>query len=232
MKLQLWIALSLISSFAMAASYESKLFEMGSKFTKPIFLGKREEPKAGYASLKFLALNGTELVREELIAEGPHVQAYDLDHKQIGEKGSLIVRGDKVFFTYVRDGKTETATEDAVENLIVGPTTVPYLHAHWAELMKGDTVSVRYAALDRKETVGFKFFKTEEKIEAGDEVVVIKMKPTSFIIAAIVDPLYFTFRKKDSVLLTLVGRTLPKTKVGDKWKDVDAEIKFTYPSQE
>jgi hypothetical protein len=54
------------------------------------------------------------------------------------------------------------------------------------------------------------------------------MKPTSFIIAGIVDPLIFSIERDTVKLLELKGRTLPKKKVGNKWKDLDAEIVYSY----
>lgn len=56
------------------------------------------------------------------------------------------------------------------------------------------------------------------------------MKPTSFIIAALVDPLVFTFEKKTARLLEMKGRTLPKLRKGEKWKDLDAFITYDYPN--
>ncbi len=221
----------LITSLAGATPSESTLFEKGSGFKKPLYNWKREEPAPGKTVVTYTGMEGAEIIREQAVAEGEKIKSYDLDHKQLGEKGSLRTQDGKVILSYTKEGKTETETEDLTENLIVGLTTVDYLKVHWAELLKGDTVSVRYAALDRKETVGFKFFKIEEKTLEGEEVVIIKMKPSSFIIAALVDPLIFTFRKKDTRLLYLEGRTVPKQRIEGKWKDLDVEVKYRYPSQ-
>ena len=57
----------------------------------------------------------------------------------------------------------------------------------------------------------------------GRPAVTIKMKPC-FIIAAIVDPLNFTFLKDTRQIAKLFGRTTPKQLGGGKWKDLDADI--------
>lgn len=231
MKTMLGLALCLVSAAALSVPCESSLYDKEGEHPKLLFKWKREEPGPGVLKMTFLNLDGSVAVQEDAKADGIHIKSYDLDHKQIGAKGSLKIVGDKVQFSYTKEGKTETATEDLEENLVVGPTIVDYLKAHWAEILKGDTVSVRYAALDRKETVGFKFFKVEEKIYKQEPAIVVKMKPSSFVIAAIVDPLFFTMRKSDARLLYLVGRTLPKRKDGDKWKDLDVQIEYFYPNQ-
>ncbi len=231
MKFLLAISLLVLSTAAEAAPATASVFDKDSRQELLLFKWKREEPATGEILVTFLNLDTTVATMEEARADGIHVKSYDLDHRQLGEKGSLRVEGKKVHFSYTKAGKTETATEDWEESLVVGPTLIEYLKAHWAEILKGDTVSVRWAALDRKETVGFKFFKVNEKTHKGTEVVVVKMKPSSFIIAAIVDPIYLTMRKSDGRLLNLVGRTIAKRKVGDGWKDLDVEIEYAYADE-
>ena len=63
-------------------------------------------------------------------------------------------------------------------------------------------------------------------------MVIIKMEPTSLIIARLVDPVFFTLEKNDQHrVLRYTGRVTPKTKVGNKWDDLDATVVFDWPSQ-
>jgi hypothetical protein len=95
--------------------------------------------------------------------------------------------------------------------------------------MKGDSVKARMAIPGRLETVGFKFTREDDEKFRGEEVVVIKMKPTSFIISALVDPMYFRFKKDGSRILEFVGRLLPKQKIKGEWRDLDADMVYQYP---
>jgi hypothetical protein len=52
------------------------------------------------------------------------------------------------------------------------------------------------------------------------------MKPTSFVIAAIVDPLFLTFRKDGMKILQIKGRTMPKRAVDGKFKDLDVDTVY------
>ena len=138
-----------------------------------------------------------------------------------------------MLFTWEGKGKTETETEtlDPEKPLLVAPTTVPYLKQNWTQLMKGETLSARFAVLDRRETVGFKFFKVSAE-DSGQpfrpDRVVIRMKPTSLIISALVKPLHFVFDSQGVHLLELEGRLPPKRKKGDQWKDWDYHAIYQY----
>ena len=99
--------------------------------------------------------------------------------------------------------------------------------------MAGETISIRLPVLDRLETVGFKFFKEKDATLDGVKMTVIKMKASSFVIAALVDPVLFYFhpteiRPEGHKCVQVVGRTVPKRKDGNKWKDLDAVMKFKY----
>lgn len=212
---------------ARAEPFTCSILEKGTNKGKLLFTATRTE-KPGQIQVVFSAPDGKEAVSEEAFLSGGKLGKYLLHQKQLGHEGSLEIRDGKARFSYTKDGKTETDEEDAAPNLIVGPTTVDYLHANWDKLMAGDDVDVRYASLDRKETVGFKFFKIEDKIVDGKPVALVKMKPSSFVIAAIVKPLIFTFDKTTKRLLELDGRTLPKQNVDGKWKDLDALIVYKY----
>jgi hypothetical protein len=169
-------------------------------------------------------------VIEEFQYENGKIKRYTVDHKQTSESGTLDIRDGKLFFSYTKDGKTETDDEKYPEkdNLVLTGTMCDYVAAHKDTILKGDNVEARFVVLHRKETVGFKFFKISEGVQDGHEVVTVKMKPTSIIIAAIVDPLFITFRKDTFQVDEIVGRTMPKKQVDGRWKDLDADTVFHF----
>ncbi|MGK5083533.1 hypothetical protein WDW37_09530 [Bdellovibrionota bacterium FG-1] len=181
---------------------------------------------------RFVTPEGKEVVFEETTVgdaeKNIQIKKYILKKFQIDESGTLETRDGKIYFSYTRQGKTETATESAPLNLITGSVTIRFIMNHWSEIMNGQEVDARYAALDRRETVGFKFFKVAEEKRDGKDVVIVKMKPKSLVIAAIVDPILFTFEKAPIRCLSVVGRTLPKRLEDSTWKDLDAEIIYSY----
>ncbi len=225
-------ALVLASQVAVAVPHTGTVFEKDTGHKNALFQFKRMEegtPASLLVKLRYLTAATNELAAaEDVVLENGKVKKYDIIIKQNGDSGSMEVRDGKIFFSYTHDGKTKTDDEKVPENFIVTATLTDFLAQHSAELLKGDTIDARLGVADRCETVGFKYFKTEEGKRDGKDTVTIKMKPVSFIIAAIVDPLYLTFTKSDFKVIEINGRTIPKRKDGDKWKDLDADTVFHY----
>jgi len=107
---------------------------------------------------------------------------------------------------------------------------IPYfVLSHWEELMNGATVKFRFIVLQRAETIGFNLVKESETTWHGKPVVILRMEPTSVVIAQLVEPVRFTVEKApDHRILQYVGRTTPKIKKGNKWEDLDAVSVFAW----
>ena len=176
----------------------------------------------------FKDLKGETVIEEKASLKNGVLQNYEITQKQTGESGQISVQGKKVTFTYKKkDGKVQTETEDWADNFIIGMTLVPHLKKNWERLLKGDSLRTRLGVWHRTETVGFKFWKESEKKVDGKDSVVVVMKPTSFVIRALVDPLYLTFDKQTKTLVSIKGRTTPKIQEKGKWKDFDAFIQYS-----
>jgi hypothetical protein len=107
---------------------------------------------------------------------------------------------------------------------------LPYfIVEHWNELIRGQAVMFRFIAQSRIETVGFKFVKESDVTWRGKAAVRFRMEASSFIIAQIVDPLFFIVEKDGAHrVLEYVGRTTPKLRDGSKWKDLDARTVYDW----
>jgi hypothetical protein len=105
----------------------------------------------------------------------------------------------------------------------------PFLMSHYDALFRGGEIRCRYLVIPRLETVGFKFKKDSESTWEGRPVMIVRMEATSPIIRTLIEPVFFTM-KKDAPhrVLEYVGRTTPKMKVGNKWKDLDAVTVFDW----
>lgn len=162
---------------------------------------------------------GDVVATENFVYEGDNLKSYRLKHTQTGVDGKVTIEGKTVTFTL----GSKTWTEDYESNMICKNQIVSYLHKHWGELVSGETIPIRLLVVDRGETVGFKFFKIEETTYQEKPAITVKMKPSSIVIAALVDPLIFTFEKDaDHKLLEVNGRVLPKKRVDGEWADLDA----------
>ncbi|TBR21178.1 MAG: hypothetical protein EPO63_08940 [Candidatus Nitrosotenuis sp.] len=149
---------------------------------------------------------------------GYKVREFTENQFQLGKVSKMTVEGNKLRFYSLAGGKEKSAEETLGSlPLVVGPTFYGFVYNNWDSLMAGKTVKFRYCVLARMETVGFELKKTDS---AANQIR-IQMKPTSFVISLLVDPIHFTFLP-DKTLVSLEGRVPPKIKKGNDWADLDA----------
>jgi hypothetical protein len=217
------------------------IYEAKSNQTNILYKFRRTVIRSGptvKVEREFTDPDGKVAVRDRIEYEGNDLVSYEIEELQINARGTVRVKPasknqakGKVAFTYITSTSSTTRTnhniESLAQNTLVGDMVGPFMAAHWNELIKGRTVKCRYIVPSRAETVGFEFKKHAESNRQGKPVVIIKMAPSSYLIAALVDPLFFTVEKDgDHRVLQYDGRTDPKLKVGGKWKDLDAVIVF------
>jgi hypothetical protein len=224
-------ALLLVSSLAWSGGFTAKGFEIRGPRERPIFTMEQTFGADGLSSYSaFRSPEGKDLVTEKMEFDDAGAPLrYTVDHLQSGTSGVVEVKNGRLTFVHrTADGKVKTNDEIIPDVWATGPMFLPMVRKNWDRLMKGEPMKFRFAVWDRAETVGFQLFKERvEKKPDGREVVILKMKPTAFIIAAIVDPLYFEMRPDGSFLETMTGRTLPKRQDGSKLKDLDAYIVYS-----
>lgn len=215
------------------------IYAVNSDPKRVLYKFKRTVTRAGNtvtALREFTGPDGKLAARENAVYEGENLVTYGLEEIQIDAYATVkLSRAAKteptISFTYVsrNNSRTNVSSEALRPDTLIADMVSPFLRMHWDELMKGKVVKCRYVAADRAETVGFKFGKHAESTRNGQPVVVIKMSPSSLVIAALVDPLYFTLEKNgEHRVLQYEGRTTPKIKDGNKWKDLDALTAFDW----
>jgi hypothetical protein len=184
--------------------------------------------------------DGSVAVREKVSYEGDRLREYDVEDLQLASHGSAKIVYDasdpsrsQIFYEYLKDihsgKKPKTDTEPFRNNCLMGDMVAPFLMDHWSDLLRGNEIKCRYIVVDRRETVGFTFVKDSEARRAGRNVIILKMFPTSRIIAAVIDPLFFTIEKDGQRrILEYTGRVPVKIKDGSKWKDIDGLTVFDW----
>jgi hypothetical protein len=184
--------------------------------------------------------DGTVALKERVTYEGDRLSEYNIEDLQLGTRGSAKIvplasepAKSMISYQYFRDvrsgRKPKTATEPFPNNCLISDMVGPFLTDHRDDLIKGNELKCRYIVVDRRETVGFTFVKESEERRAGRNVVIVKMFPTSRIISALVDPIFFTIEKDGPRhVLEYTGRTPVKTKDGSKWKDLDGVTVFDW----
>jgi hypothetical protein len=176
----------------------------------------------------FRDTDGKTVVAEKGVVAGDKILRYEIVRSQTSEKGTIVVENDKIKFEYEgADGKKKTAEEKAKGFIVCSSSFALFVKSHFEQLKNGEEISIRFAVWDRLETVGFTLRNLGIKEIDGEKVMEVQMKPTSFVIAALVDPVHFWFAEKDKNLRVMKGRVAPKQMKDGKWKDLDAEVVYT-----
>jgi hypothetical protein len=148
---------------------------------------------------------------------------YTLHANQLGHTGTIRVEGDAVTFRVQRDGREQVRVERQRAPIVVGPTLVGYIVTHLDELATR-TLAVRFAVLDRLETIGFEL----HTVDAGDGEVRVRLEPASFFVGLFVDPTDFTFDRGTRRLVRIEGLVPTKLRAGNRWKDFDARVEYRF----
>jgi hypothetical protein len=185
--------------------------------------------------------DGKLAARERLTYDGDQLVSYELEQLQIGAAGRAELRRDpqhpeknQILFEYATNtsskSKPKVDSESLLKDTLVNDMVAPFLAQHWDDLSNGKEVKCRYIVVPRRETVGFTFKKHSESRLDTRPVLTIKMEATSPIIAALIEPLFFTVEKDaPHRVLEYRGRTTPKVLSGSQWKDLDAITVFDWP---
>lgn len=173
---------------------------------------------------QFKSPTGELLIEERAVLKGNAVEKVVIDQNQMKVKAVITFDGKVAKFSKTEGDKTKTSDETVKGDFVASANFQRYVASKWSDLSAGKTVSFRYAVWDRMETVGFQL----TKIKDEGEVTVLKMKPSSFIIAALVNPIEFKFSADGARMLEMNGRLQPKLQDGSKWKDQDGIVVYKY----
>ena len=233
-------------------NYEAPALLTGTIYAKDpgqkqvLFKFKRTATRAGSkisVVREYTYPDGKPAVRERAIYDGDDLVSFALEELQIGAAGSATIRREPgnslrgtISFEYTEGAasgaKPKTSTEALRNDTVISDMVAPFLASHWAELAGGRKVRCRYVVVPRRETVGFAFVKESETTCQGRKAVILRMEATSFIIARLVDPLYFTVEAEaPHRVFQFVGRLTPKVKVGSAWEDLDGLMIFDWPNR-
>lgn len=207
------------------------VYETNSSRQKVLFTYEKERSeKDGSENVHALYKDpsGQVVWEERSQLRGSQIVKVEIDQKQTGQKGLVEVKDGQIFFTKTEDGKASTKEEKLASTFVMGANFQKFIRDNWETISQGKTLSFRFGVWDRQETVGFEIFKIGDATIGEQKAVELKMKPSSFLIAALVKPIHFIYAADGSRLLIRRGRVEPKRKDGSSYKDLDAEMVYSY----
>ncbi len=205
----------LVSGTALANStvINGKIYLHDTPRGKPAYLFKKTvEENDGQKNVhaQFLSLSGEVLVDESCHYAGDKLLRYTYDQKQMKEGGEINIHDGKVFYEFIKGGDIEKDEEEQPKDMMLADLMQPFIHSHWHELVdEEETIHTNYLVLEKQDSYGFKFFADGEAKCGGDDCVRIVMKPSSFLVAAFVDPIKILVEKKEPHRMREIDGRLP-----------------------
>lgn len=180
-----------------------------------------------YSLATFADQDGIQVIEKSWVKDGK-IQKGILENKQVGYTTVLEVRDGTAFYdTEFTDGRKKSDHEKAEENLVLPSSLIAYLKPKFPKIINGETVPIRMAVMDKRES--FRFDVSKDRIEKGSEgqdILVMKMKGSSFIVSKVVDPMFFFIDLKKDKILGFEGRSALARKEGSKWKPLDVKVAY------
>lgn len=208
--------------------YFGSTFHLKNAGPEPLFVYERRVEQQGEVMVS------THVTREPsgavaLAEEATHtreyaLQRYTLHANQLGQRGTIVIENGAVTFTVVGENGERSRVEQQPLPVVIGPTLVGFTMKHLPVLRAKQTVAVRFAVLDRLETIGFEL----SEVAGAPGQTRVKMAASNVLYALVIDPIFFTFETATGKLVRLEGRVPPKLRAGDGWSDLDARVEYRF----
>jgi hypothetical protein len=159
------------------------------------------------------------------------IQRSIIENRALRRLSELEVRDGKAHYKVTEQdtGKVKTSVDDAEDNLVVPSTVMSFLRPSFQSLREGKEVRLKVAVLDRRESFSFVMRKVRDELTADrQEGMVLEMAPVSFIVKALVDPMYFYVKPGTGELYAFQGRSALRRKQGDSWKEMNVRTAYEY----
>lgn len=194
----------------------------------PLFVYERRVETAGdhvVATHITRSLSGALQIVDDAVHSPDYLLSrYTLHADQQGRTGSIEVTDAEVRFRLATADGVRTAREPKRDPVVVGPTLVGFMFSRLDALQAGQMLPIRFAVLERLETLGFEL----RSVEAPKGQLKVKMSASSPLVALLVSPVFFTFDQATARLVRIEGRVPPKVLENERWYDLDARVEYRF----
>ncbi len=190
----------------------------------------RKEGDLTFSTTTFSGPEGPQVIEQSWENNG-RIRRAIIENRALRTLSELEVKDGRAFYkvTNLDTGKVKTSSDEAEDNLVVPSTVMSYVRPHFQNLKSGKEVRLKVAVLDRRESFSFVMRKIrDETTSDGHEGMVLEMAPVSFIVKALVDPMYFYIKPKSGELYAFQGRSALRRKQGDSWKELNVRTAYEY----
>lgn len=164
-----------------------------------------------------------------VVQSASHTPTYDLRradllHGQSGVTASVEIADGHATYTMDDGARTTTAREAVADPVVAGPTMFGFILAHWEALTSGTAIPIRFAVLERGESLRFML----ERVDGPQGRTVIRMTPSNPLVRLAVSPTYFHFDTRSRQILEYTGRVPPFEQRGDRLTTLDARVAYQF----
>jgi hypothetical protein len=215
-----------LDSASSAQRLAGVIYAKGSSRTTPLYRWEADlDNSSGRWRSRYRTPQGELSLEDEVLWNGRELRRYSYVRHNTSENSSVEHVGKKLIYTRSFGGYPgERAEEDFDPNFMVGPTVLPYVQRHWAELMKGEELRIRYGVLDRLQSYGFELNLERGRPSSIKDAVVIRMRATSLFVRMAVDPVYLVWSRDGQILYEMSGRMMPIAKDSAGAHSVDGDL--------
>jgi len=224
---------SFYSAITFAQDYSASVREIGKPESPVLFTIEVTRSLNGeLKTTKALTKENDKVVLEEIgvvNTKSNELVTYDINQFQTEETGRLKFPADKVQIEYSVKGKDPVKKEFAKPALLTGPPNYEeIIRANFEKLKKDKSIVVNFLVWDKLDTYGFKVSYLGEQELNGEKTHAFKMNIDNFLVAAFISPIRVWFNNDLTKLRRFSGRVGVKRKVDGKYKDLDADVLYTY----
>lgn len=210
--------------YAIDSGREELLYDFSADLTTE---GNSSVLKTRYTDRKWD--EGKLAVSETLVRKDGRIVRYEIVQHQTDERGLIEYIDGKLRFSHTNRGTTSTDTHNHTDDFVVGHMLTDYMIKNWQRVLAGDTITVQYGVWNRRRPIRFRFRKSIERKEDGRDVVVVRFEAKNLGIRLLMGSyINFNFQKSPLRLLSIQGRTLPRLKRWGRWKNLNADMVFSY----
>lgn len=164
-----------------------------------------------------------------VVQRASHTSTYDLRradllHGQSGVTASVVIVGSEAIYTLHNGVRTTTSREAVADPVVAGPTLFGFILAHWEALTGGATIPIRFAVLERGESLGFVL----ASVNGPQGRTIIRMTPSNPLVRLAVSPTYFQFDTRSRQILEYTGRVPPFERRGDTLATLEARVAYQF----
>ena len=193
-------------------------------------LEAKKEGELIYNYVTFSGPEGDQVIEQSWEKNGKVKKAI-IENRAIGKRSQLEVKNGIAYYevTDLNDRSVKKSEDNAEDNLVVPSTMLTYEKANAERIAKGETVQIKMAVLDRRDSFTFNVHKIkDDKSADGEAIQVLEMTPASFLVKAAVDPMYFYVKPKNSELFAFEGESGLRKKIGNTFEKMKVRTSYDY----